>query len=97
MKILSLVILMSTISTWAQSGRLDDKIQSEFGPEPTRMCHVGLLMKNGQVQMIPSRFLAESECIWLAKSKLRILKGEANSALLSHGNFQKEIYYSELK
>lgn len=97
MKTFFLFLIMSSTLSWAQSNRLQDKIQSEFGPEPTNLCQIGLLLKNGHVQMLPSRFLRESECIWLAKSSLQKAKNGAGKAMLTHGNFRKEISLSDLK
>ncbi len=97
MKNIMIILTLISTSAWAQSGRLQDKIQAEFGPEPTSLCQVGLLLENGQIQMLPSRFLKESECIWVAKSQLKNAKGKAKKAFLTHGDFKKEINLSDLK
>lgn len=96
MKTFFLFLIMSSTLSWAQSNRLQDKIQSEFGPEPTNLCQIGLLLKNGQVQMLPSRFLSESECVWLARSSLKKASISAKKALLTHGSFKKEIAFEDV-
>lgn len=91
MKLILFLALLIPAFSGAQSGRLQDKIQAEVGPEPMALCQVGLLLQSGQVRMLPSRILRESECIWFAKASLEKNKSSAKRAILSHGNLQKEI------
>lgn len=93
--ILTIACLVSS-SAFAQS-RLQKKVQAEFGPEAVNLCQVGILLKSGQIRMIPSRFLTESECVWAAKANLKDAKADAVRAFLSHGNFKKEITVADLK
>lgn len=90
MKTLSLFLIFSAASSFAHS-ELQKKSAAEFGPGPSSLCQISLLLNSGQVRPVPSRFLTEAECFWMAETKLKESAAFARKAFVSHGDLKKEI------